>query len=156
MVKRNRHADKDVFVEPYASSYILRNITGYDINLGDLRYKIPAGRIRDLLSPTANLPIGALNKSIVSGSIKVRLGKSLIRVHAPINKPVLSNVKVITPSVVDFPQRRKSFITMNVGDITEEIKDLSLNEDEEYLKQLELEEKSVSDIKVPILATSDE
>ena len=135
--------------EPRLESYILRNTTKNDINLGDLRYKIPAGKCRDLLSKTANIPFDQLIKSVQSGSISVRLGRQLIEVHSKISAPILVR-EIAEPGRILFPQRVKSSIVIEVGDVSEEIRELAITEDDEYLKKLE--EESMGGTKLPIIA----
>jgi len=122
--------------EPERDRYILRNTSKYDINLGDLRYKIPAGQARDLLSPTAHLELEDIMLSVASGSISKRLGKTLIVAYSTLT-PAPPSYEEAEPSRVSFPQRIKSSIILGVGDVDEEIKSLILSEDEEYLKKLE-------------------
>jgi hypothetical protein len=115
--------------------YLLKNISKNDINLGDLIYRIPAGQTRDLLSKTAHLKLKDIIKSREKGSIGARLGKSLIEVDSVIiaKPPPISEVN---SSTVKFPQRVKSSITIEVGDISEDIDNISISEDEEFLKQI--------------------
>lgn len=120
--------------------YLLRNTTGRDINLGDIRYKIPAGKTKNLLSPTANLKYEEIIKSAEKGSISRYLQKGyLIRVSKPLVAPIPPQKTLADPSAIVFPQRIKSSITIGVGDVTEEIRELTISEDDELLKQLEEE-----------------
>ena len=134
--------------------YILKNVSRYDINLGDLRYKIPAGKARDLLSPTAHLKIEDIEKSAKSGSISKRLGKTLKIVQSTV-LPIPPAYEVAKPSSIVFPQRKKSCITIEVGDITDEIQQLILDEDEEFLKKLNKESLSSGGDSAPIIAKTD-
>lgn len=115
--------------------YILRNISKNDINLGDLRYKIPAGKSRDLLSRTARLLWKDIEKSRTSGSIAVRLGKTLIEIKDVI-EPLDPIKYVADPSTIFFPRRVKSSIVLEMEDFSEEIQKISLVEDDELLKEL--------------------
>jgi len=134
--------------------YILKNITKNDVSIGDLRYKIPAGQARNLLSKTAYLTIEQIEKSRVSGSISKRLGKSLIEVEGIVSaRPPFMTTDNIQK--VKFPQRIKSSITLEVGDISEEIQNMTIIEDEEFLKQLESEEALFEDGSAPIVAKSE-
>lgn len=134
-------------------SYILKNITGRDANLGDLRVKIPAGKCRNLLAKKSRVTIEDIIRSEKSGSIyKFLKSKVLIKVYKE-EEIVLPLMELADPSVVTFPQRRKSSIVIEVGDIDEEIKDLVLSEDEEYLKQLEIESKAAEgEMGLPVIA----
>lgn len=115
--------------------YILKNISKSDINLGDLRYKIPAGKSRDLLSRTARLLLKDIEKSRTSGSIAVRLGKTLVEIQDIIEP--LSPIKYVAdPSTIFFPRRMKSSIILEMEDFSEEIQKISLVEDDELLKEL--------------------
>lgn len=119
-----------------SEQYLLRNVSKYDINLGDLRYKIPAGQTRDLLGKTAHLKVKDILNSKLNGSIGMRLGKTLIEVHTMIELKPPGRVEA-DPDIVQFPQRIKSNIIIEVGNISEEVDKLSLNEDEEFLKEME-------------------
>jgi len=141
--------------KPTGHRYILRNISKYDINLGDLRYKIPAGQARDLFSRTAHLALEDVIRSITTGSISKRLGKTLIVGHNTLTSPPPS-YEVADPSFVVFPQRIKSSIVLGVGDITEEIQELILTEDEEVLKKLEEDSMYSGEDTAPIVAKADE
>ena len=136
-------------------NYILKNITGRDINLGDLRVKIPAGKSRDLLVKKSRVTLEDIIESEKSGSISKYLGRSLIRIYKHKDpKPPL--MEMFDPSAITFPQRKKSSIIIEVGEIDDEIKELVLNEDEEYLKQLEIESKTSQDGDIPIVASEKE
>jgi len=135
--------------------YILRNKTRNDVSIGDLRYKIPAGKARDLLSPTAHLSLEDIEKSALSGSISKRLGKSLFLVKSTIS-PVPPSYELAKPSSVVFPQRIKSSVTIEIGDITDEIQGLILDEDEEFLKKLDNDSLFDGKDEAPIIAKADE
>ena len=135
--------------------YLLKNITKNDVCIGDLGYKIPAGQTRDLLGKNARLQVSAIAKSRHSGSLKKRIGKVLIEVDAIII-PTPPPMTVADPSIVSFPQRTKSCITIEVGDISEEINSIALNEDDEFLKQMEDEEFMLEECGVPIVAKNEE
>jgi hypothetical protein len=131
-------------------NYILKNITGRDVNLGDLRVKIPAGKARDLLTKKSRVTEEDIIESERSGSISKYLGRSLIRIYK-YNEPKPPLLEMFDPSAITFPQRKKSSIVIEVGEIDDEIKELVLNEDEEYLKQLETE-SATQDGDIPIIA----
>jgi hypothetical protein len=116
--------------------YVLKNISKADVHLGDLRYSIPAGQSRNLLSRTAHLKWADIEKSRKYGSISKRLGKLLVEIMdvPPAPKPPL--VSMAEPSKIVFPQKIKSSIIIDVGDISDEVQQMSLVEDEEFLKQL--------------------
>jgi len=138
------------------SEYILKNITGRDINLGDLRVKIPAGKARNLLAKKSRVTVKDILSSEENGSISKYLGRCLMKVNR-IKEPELPLKEMADPSAITFPQRRKSSIVIEVGDIDEEVKDLVMNEDEEYLKQLDIESKSIDvDSDIPIIASDKE
>lgn len=134
------------------SGYILKNITRRDICLGDLRVKIPAGKARNLLGKKSRVTIEDILRSEENGSISKYLGKFLIKVQK-VEEPLPPLQEVADPSAITFPQRRKSSIVIEVGDIDDEIKDLVLSEDEEYLKQLEVESKvAEGESSIPVVA----
>ena len=133
-------------------SYILKNITGRDVNLGDLRIKVPAGKCRDLLGKKSRLTVDDIIMSETRGSISRCLGKTLIKV-CEIKTPEPPPMEIADPSAITFPRRRKSSIIIEVGDIDDEIKDLFLNEDEEYLRQLEIESRTADgESSLPLVA----
>lgn len=130
--------------------YILRNITKMDVNLGDLRYKIPAGKARDLLSKTARLNIEDVERSRKNGSIAARLGKSLVEVQNTINPP--HPKKMMSNEAVVFPNRIKTTIVLEMDDISEDVRNLSIVDEDEFLKELDNEfEQSL-----PLVATNEE
>lgn len=118
------------------SQYVLHNVTNRDVNIGDLRYTIPAKKSRDLLSKTARLDYDAVIKSKESGSISKKLGKSLIEITTVVEaKPPLKTSA--DPSIVHFPQRIKSSIVIDVSEISEDVQQEISDEEAELLKQLE-------------------
>lgn len=135
--------------------YLLKNITKYDVNIGDLRYKIPAGQTRDLLGKNARLKVADIAKSRESGSLSKRIGKTLIEVDA-IVEPKPPPMTEAEPSTVAFPQRVKSCITIEVGDISDDINDLAISEDEEFLKQMEEEDMMLGEDAVPVVAKNED
>ena len=116
------------------NKYVLKNISTMDVNLGDLRYTIPAGKSRDLLSKKARLNWKDVEKSIKSGSIKKRLGRSLVEITDIPKEPPPPPIKIAEPTKVSFPQRVKSSIIIEIGDLSEEVQNLSLIEDDELLE----------------------
>ena len=133
------------------AKYILKNISTSDVMIGDLRYKIPAGQSRNLLSPTAYLSIELISKSRENGSISKRLGKTLIEVDNIVFATVPPLCVVIREAgVVKFPDRTKTSIRINIGDISEEIENLIISEDDEFLKYLD------TDVDVNTLGELDE
>jgi hypothetical protein len=136
--------------------YILKNLTGRDVNLGDLRIKIPAGKCRDLLGKKSRITVEEILRSEESGSISRCLGRTLMKVYK-VEDPTPPPAVMADPSAVTFPQRRKSSIVIEVGDIDDEIKDLVLSEDEEYLKQLDMESRAADgEVTLPVVAPEKE
>jgi hypothetical protein len=132
--------------------YLLKNISTSDVNIGDLRYRIPAGQTRNLLSKTAHLEWEHISQSKESGSIAKRLGRTLIEVEGiVVAKP--PHMTVAKPKVVDFPQRTKSYITIDVVDIAE-AEELARSEDDEFLR--EMENEGFHEEKLPIIAGDEE
>ena len=131
--------------------YILRNISKNDINLGDLRYRIPAGQARDLLSKTARLKWEDIEKSRTNGSIAVRLGKTLVEIRN-IVEPQAPIKKVADPATISFPNRVKSSIILEMNDVSDEIKKISLIDDDEFLKELD---SDMEDKKAPLVAAEE-
>jgi len=132
--------------------YILKNTSKYDINLGDLRYRIPAGQARDLLSKTARLDWEDIVRSRTNGSIAARLGKTLIEIHN-IVEPTVPRKELADPSTIVFPRRVKSSIVLEMEDVSEEIQKISLIEEDEFLKELD---DDITAGKVPLVASEEE
>ena len=122
--------------------YILKNISKYDISISDLGVRIPLGQSKDLLSSGINIKWEKIYKSKISGSIFLRLKKGMvIEVEGIVSRPKPpSRVEVIREAVmVKFPDRVNSLLVIDVGNISEEIEKMSINEDDELLKQLDIE-----------------
>jgi hypothetical protein len=133
------------------AKYILRNISKNDIILSDLRYKIPAGHSRDLLSDTARLDPQTVMQSKLNGSISKRLGKTLIEVQEQVSIKLPAKSRAKTASMTNLRKTKPSMI-INDGAVTEEeLQNISTNEDDEYLKQMELDSQSEPS-NVPIIS----
>lgn len=117
--------------------YLLRNTRKYDINLGDLRYTIPAGQVRDLLSKTAHIDPIQLAKSVTSGSIaaRMKLG-SLVEV---VKEPDLRPPKKVEVSnrPVSFPRTKKTSIVLDVALLDEQMNNMILDDGDQFVKELE-------------------
>ena len=137
------------------NKYLLKNISTSDINLSDLRYRIPAGKTRDLLGKTAHLKFEDIVKSRYNGSIKARLGKSLAEVTSIVEAKPPPMTEFKPKDAIIFPQRIKSYITIEVGDVTDEIKNLIMNDDEEFFQQLQ-DDANLGDEKVPLISKKEE
>jgi hypothetical protein len=123
-------------------SYVLKNISKYDISLSDLGVRIPLGQSKDLLSSAVNLKWEDVYKSKMSGSIGLRLKKGMVmEVCGVVGKPKPpTRVDIIREAVmVKFPDRVNSLLVIDVGNISEEIEKMSINEDDELLKQLDID-----------------
>lgn len=119
------------------AKYILRNITPYDINLGDLGYTIPAYKSRDLLSKTSRLKYDSVMKSAISGSISKKLGRSLVEVKEIVVVP--EQMKTLAePTPIEFPNQVKTSLVIDVGELTDEIQEQIITDEEDLLKQLEV------------------
>jgi hypothetical protein len=140
-------SEKPVFTE-----YILKNISHKDISFSDLIYNIPAGKSRNLLGKTARLKYEDIMKSRESGSIAKKIKQGLL---VEITAIVTANPPpktVAKPTVIQFPQRTKSSIVIEVNEVFEESQEV-LNEEDEILKQLDqLHEENV----VPIITKRDD
>lgn len=133
------------------TKYILKNTTNRDINIGDLRYTIPAGQSRDLLKKTAHLDYDLIIKSKEHGSISKRLGKSLIEIDAIVEASAPQKT-IADPSIVYFPQRTKSSIVIDVSEISEDVQQEASVEEDELLKQLN---QSYEESVAPLIARED-
>jgi hypothetical protein len=110
-----------------------------DVGLGDLRYKIPKGQTRDLLSRTARLSIEDIEKSRANGSIARRLKSGvLIEVKTNVKTPVVK--KEISKKAVHFPRQKKTSIVLDIEELDEQLSNMMIEEDEELLKELQEED----------------
>lgn len=116
--------------------YILKNISRYDVHLGDLRYVIPAGCSCDLLGKNARLDFDEIRKSRESGSISKRLGKVLVEIAAD-NVPRKPLIILAEPSDVEIVHLAKSGIQVKEEELTEITQETTLTEEEQLLKDLE-------------------
>lgn len=130
---------------------VLRNITKYDIMISDLRFKVPAGRSIDIFNKNNRLLPQDIINSYNSGSIKKLLGRYLteeVEVKELPKIPILvsKNEKIV------FPQRARQNIIIEVSDLAkeDEINKLSLDEDDELLKELSLDNGIQEDLPVSI------
>ncbi len=113
--------------------------------LGDLGYKIPHGQSRDLLSATSGLNPAAVERSRREGSIAERLRQGVlmeVAVPVPIQPPRIS---VADPAAISFPQRTKSMVVPEGGDLTESVQSVVADEDAELLKQMEEDERALAE-----------
>ena len=138
------------------TKYVLRNTTNNDVMIGDLGYRIPARQSRDLLGKNARLNYDLVMKSRGSGSIAKRIaGGILVEVTdivPPAPPPRKQEAEPIkNGEAIIFPQRTKSYITINVSDIDEESQEAVINEEEELLKALNTNE----DGEAPIISNKE-
>jgi len=131
--------------------YLLKNISRYDVNLGDLRIKIPAGKCINLLTKKAHYTIDDILLSEQQGSISKKLQRKLLIKVVDIREPVVPNRTISKGNTVIFPQRTKSSIVIEFENIDEELNELVMNEDEEYLKQLQMESEISSGTDTPLV-----
>jgi len=128
--------------------YILRNIhpRRMDVMLGDLGYRIPYGQSRDLRSPTAHLTLEVIERSRLSGSIAQRLRQGvLVEVEAIVLAPI-PRISVAEPLAISFPQRMKSLIVPEDGDLADSIQSTIMDaEDAELLRQMEEDERILAE-----------
>ena len=100
-------------------------------------YRIPYGQARDLRSPTARLDPAAIEQSRAGGSIARRLRQGVLaemEAIVPIAPPAVS---VAEPSAISFPQRAKSLVVPEGGDLADSVQSAVVDEDEELLRQME-------------------
>ena len=123
-------------------SYILKNISKCDVNIGDLGVRIPLGQSKDLLDPKLKLNWDLINKSKTEGSIFVRINKRMVvelsnivpAPRAPTKIDVLRGEDVLRNA-----DRLKSLLIVESGDLSEEIEKMTISDDDEFLKQLDIE-----------------
>lgn len=122
-----------------------------DINLGDLRYKIPAGATRDLLSPTARLDPALVQKSRTEGSIAARLGKTLIEVQkkilltVPLKEESRKAIGMLRP-------RDKSSVLINAKKEDDKLNNIIMQEEEDLLKEMAEEDLMMEVGEVPLVS----
>jgi hypothetical protein len=124
--------------------YLLRNTQKYDINLGDLRYTIPAGQVRDLLSKTAHIDPILLAKSVISGSIAAR--KKIGALVEVVKEPDLRPPKKVEVSnrPVSFPRTKKTSIVLDVAFLDEQMNDMILDDGDQFIKELEADSDALN------------
>lgn len=130
-------------------SLLIRNISNSDINLGDLRYKIKAGKVADLYSKTAHLDRNEIKKSLETGSISKRLGKSLVLIGSVSQTPIIP-ITADSEKIIEFPRHAKSSIIIEVGKLDKEVESMILEDDDAFLKELEFD--NFEDGSAPIVA----
>lgn len=118
--------------------YLLRNVTKYDINIGDLRYKIPAGQVRNLLGKNARLTFEEVENSRKFGSIAKKLRSGLlVEVQQEVSMK-LPKLTITQPEPILFPRISKTSITLDVSQIDENIlANITMGEEDALLKELE-------------------
>jgi len=117
-----------------------------DVTLGDLRYRIPYGQARDLLSPTSYLTPEAVERSRLNGSIAERLRQGVLVEVKAIVLAQPPRISVAEPSAISFPQRMKSLIVPKDGDLADSIQSTVMDaEDAELLKQMEEDEHALAE-----------
>jgi len=118
--------------------YILKNISRKDVLLSDLGYKIPAGKSVNLLARKSALTEELIEKSVASGSLSKMIGKYLMVVEEVVKALPPSKTASKFTNVVVFPQKTKSFITIEVGEITDEaLQEATADDEAAFLQQLE-------------------
>lgn len=116
-----------------------------DVALGDLAYKIPYGQARDLLSATARLDPELVERSRREGSIAERLRQGVLIEVEGITLAPPPSISVAEPSAISFPQRVKSLVVPDGGDLTESVQSVVADEDAELLRQMEEDEKALAE-----------
>jgi len=136
--------------------YILRNTSRKDVLLSDLGYRIPAGKAVNLLGIKSMLTEEIIEKSRISGSLSKVINKYLIKVEEIVKaEPPLRVISKFT-NVVVFPQKTKSFITIEVMELTdEELRDATSGDEDAFLQQLE-GGSTLDDIRLPIVAKKED
>jgi hypothetical protein len=130
--------------------YILRNISNREISISDLGYKIPAGESRDLLGKKSGVTWEKIQVSKEKGTLSLKLGKTLVEIENIVVAHLPTMTQVIREAItVKFPDRTKSIVIVDVGNISDEVQNLTIIEEEELLKQLETE--SLGDGQVPMV-----
>ena len=136
-------------------TYFLRNTTKRDLKILDLNgYTIPAGKTCNLLTRSSRLTWEQIEKSRSCGDLAKRLGKEFVEVdrYVAARPPYLQEV-IREAIVVKFPSTAKSSIVIEVGDIAEEIQNLTINEEDDFLKLLDSE--SMEDGGAKIISDAD-
>lgn len=113
--------------------------------LGDLGYRIPYGQTHDLLSQPARLDPSAVERSRLHGSIAQRLRQGVLMEMATVVLIQPPQISVAEPSAISFPQRVKSLVVSDEGDLTASVQSVVADEDAEFLKQMEEDEKTLAE-----------
>lgn len=131
---------------------LIKNISKRDIVLGDLRYKIPAGATRDFLSPNSGLRPKDVEKSFKEGSIAKRLGSTLIHIQRTVHYFTPSKNDKIKGQGSKRTRNRKSAIQADQAEVSQELQELALLDDEDLLRELDATESGG----VPTIAPDEE
>ena len=121
------------------AGYWLRNTTKYDVSIGDLRYRIPAGQSRNLLAKSARLKVDDIRRSIKEGSLFKRLKSGALRevkydvILAPPPKTTASSDTIIIA-------RKAKVIPTKPSDLEDRLDSIILQEEDEILKELSEED----------------
>lgn len=134
--------------------YILKNMTKRDVNLGDLRYKIPANQSRDLFAKTARLEIESIDQSKKNGSIYKYLEAGILVEVCDINEPKAPLIYVDSMPKIKFPRHLKTKLTIEIGDVDEEMKKITIDEEEDFLKELDYQDAFLES--VPLVSKKDD
>lgn len=131
-------------------AYFLRNVSKKDLRIHDLNhYQIPAGKTKNLLDKCSKLSWDQISKSRESGDLSKRLGKELVELNtSAIARPPTLREVIREAVVVKFPDTAKSSIVIEVGDIAENIQNITISEEEDFLKQLDNESMEGGGLKI--------
>lgn len=126
-------------------SLIVRNIhpKKMDVTLGDLAYKIPYGQARDLFGKNARLSEKKIEQSLESGSLNTRIKQGVLLIVKSTLQPILPRITVADPDTIVFPQKTKSFIIIEPEEVKEELHEMIMAEDDEFLEELESEVEEI-------------
>jgi hypothetical protein len=133
-----------------SKTYFLRNVSKKDLRINDLKhYPIQAGKTCNLLDKGSRLSWEEIIKSRESGDLSKKLGKELIEVERDVvAKPPTLREVIREAVVVKFPDTAKSSIVIEVGDIAENIQNITISEEEDFLKQLDNESMEGGGLKI--------
>jgi len=144
--------------------YWVRNIhpQRMHVMVGDLGYKVPWGQSRNLLSPTSGLDPARVKKSAKGGSLRKRLDQRiLVEVSGPpdLRPPRLS---VAPPDSLSFPYRSKSGISVDEGDVAEELQSSIIADDDNLIREMEIDmdgdgdgDNDMTEGGIPIMASEE-
>ena len=126
-----------------SKGYFVKNIANKDVSISDLRCVVFKGQVRNLLTRASRITLDDIKKSKESGSLSRLLGKTLIEVsgHRRVTFPKITEAKINN----NRNRVAKTLQKNENAEFEDRMAEISLTEDEELIKELELEDSGSDD-----------